>query len=161
LAEAPVINASPLIHVTRAGYPELLQVVGERIAVPQPVADEILAKGKDDVTARALDALPWLDVVSVPEIPAAMAAWDLGAGESSVIAWAISHPGTVVIIDDLQGRRCALSLGLRLIGTLGMVLVAKRQGAIPRARPIVDELVAHGMYLSPHIIDQALALVGE
>ncbi len=87
--------------------------------------------------------------------------WDLGPGESSVVAWALARPGSVVIIDDLQARRCALTLRLPLVGTLAMVLLAKRTGAIDRARPAVETLVAHGMYLSPHIVAAALALVGE
>jgi predicted nucleic acid-binding protein len=161
LDETPVVNASPLIHLTRAGHAELLRVVGERIAVPQPVADEILAMGPDDVTARSLDRLPWLEVVPPPEVPPAVAVWDLGPGESSVIAWALAHPGSVAIIDDLQGRRCALSLHVPLIGTLGIALLAKRKGAISRARTVVEELVSHGMYLSPDVVDSALALVGE
>lgn len=150
-----------MIHLTRAGYPELLQLVGERIAVPQPVADEILAKGRDDATARCLDTLSWLSVVPAPEVPPAIAAWDLGPGESSVLAWAVAHPGSIVIIDDLQGRRCALALQLPLIGTLGIVLMARHKRAIGQARPVVEKLVAHGMYLSPDVIEAALALVGE
>jgi predicted nucleic acid-binding protein len=147
--------------MTRAGHAELLRVVGDRITVPQPVADEILAMGQDDVTARSLDLLPWVEVVPSPEVPQVVATWDLGPGESAVIAWALAHPGALAIIDDLQGRRCALSLHVPLIGTLGIVLLAKRKGTIPRARTVVDDLVSHGMYLSPNVVDSALALVGE
>ena len=156
-----MVNASPLIHMTRAGHAELLRIVGDRITVPQPVADEIRATGQDDVTARSVDLLLWLEVVPAPEVPPAVAAWDLGPGESSVIAWALAHPGSLATIDDLQGRRCALSLHVPLIGTLGLVLLAKRKGAISRARAVAEELVSHGMYLSPNVLDAALALVGE
>jgi hypothetical protein len=49
-------------------------------------------------------------------IPSNVLAWDLGDGESSVLAWALSHPGTPAIIDDPEGRRCAESLGITLRG---------------------------------------------
>jgi predicted nucleic acid-binding protein len=67
----------------------------------------------------------------------------------------------VVIVDDLAARRCAEALGLPLTGTLGLVLKAKRKGLLPAARPALGKLLAAGMYLSPRILDQALALVGE
>lgn len=161
MPEAPVINAGPLIHLCRAGQPALLQTLAPRIVVPEPVAAEIRVRGEHDVTARALAGTEWLAVLSAPDVPREVAAWDLGAGEASVLAWALTHPGSVAIVDDLQGRRCALALGIPVIGTLGVVLAAKRSGSVPAARPIIDKLVAHGMYLSPQIIDQALALVNE
>lgn len=78
-----------------------------------------------------------------------------------MLAWTHLHPGSVAVLDDLQGRRCALALGIPLLGTLGVVLAARRRGLAPAARPILEALVAHGMYLSAPIVEQALALVGE
>jgi predicted nucleic acid-binding protein len=161
VGEAAVVNASPLIHLSRAGYLSLLEVTGSTVVVPAPVAEEIRAKGAVDVTAQAIEGTPWLEVVPAPAVPQEIAAWDLGPGESSVLAWAHLHQGSVAILDDLQGRRCALALHIPLLGTLGVVLTAKRRGLVPAARPILEKLIAHGMYLSGPIVDQALALVGE
>jgi predicted nucleic acid-binding protein len=60
-----------------------------------------------------------------------------------------------------EGRRCAAQLGIKVVGTVGMVLAAKRRGLVPAARPLIDELIASGLYLSEEIADRALALVGE
>jgi predicted nucleic acid-binding protein len=46
-------------------------------------------------------------------------------------------------------------------GTLGLVLVARRRGVIPAARPVVERLRRSGMYLSDRVCDRALALIGE
>lgn len=78
-----------------------------------------------------------------------------------MLAWAHSHPGTEAIVDDLAARRCAASLGIPVRGTLGLVLMAKRRGIIPAARPIVEQLRQAGMYLSDRVIQQALILVEE
>ena len=48
-----------------------------------------------------------------------------------------------------------------MIGTLGIVLRAKRRGLIPQARPVVEKMIANGMYLSQSILQKALALVNE
>jgi uncharacterized protein len=78
-----------------------------------------------------------------------------------VLAWALSKPGTVAVLDDQKARTHAGSLGISVIGTLGIVLRAKRQGVISQARPIVQDLIARGMYLSRAVTERALALVGE
>ena len=65
------------------------------------------------------------------------------------------------VIDDLAARKCAASLGIPVIGTLGIVLRARRQGIIPAARPVVEDLLRGGMFLSRSLLDRALALVDE
>lgn len=161
MGETAVTNASPLIFLARTQYLYLLQIAAPEVLVPQAVAQEIEARGPSDPGARALAETRWLRQVETPPIPAEILAWDLGAGESAVIASALAVPSRLAIIDDLEGRRCAESLGIRLRGTLGLVLRARAEGLIPQARPVLDTLRAVGMYLSDQLMDAALAEVGE
>ena len=62
---------------------------------------------------------------------------------------------------DLAARRCAMTLDIPVRGTLGLVLLAKKRGIIPLARPVLEQLKKAGMYLSNSVINQALAQVGE
>lgn len=81
--------------------------------------------------------------------------------ETSVLAYAYHHPGTEAIIDDLAGRKCALSLQIPVRGTLGIVLAAKKRGLISQARPVLEHLLRSGLYLSQPILDEALRRVAE
>lgn len=96
-----------------------------------------------------------------PGIPSNVLAWDLGADELSVLAWALSHPRTPAIIDDLQGRRCAEALGITLRGTVSLVLRARRTGLIDSARDVLERLRRGGMYLSDRLCAEVLKEVGE
>ena len=87
--------------------------------------------------------------------------WGLGPGESAVLNDSMMLPGCRAVIDDLAGRKCAASLGIPVIGTLGIVLRARRQGIIPAARPVVEDLLRGGMFLSRSLLDRALSFVGE
>lgn len=66
-----------------------------------------------------------------------------------------------MVLDDLAARRCAKSLQLPLVGSLGIALLCKHRGLIPKARPIVESLAASGLRLRPEFMDAALAKVGE
>jgi predicted nucleic acid-binding protein len=159
--EPPVVNASPLIYLAHANLLDLLQVAGQKILVPSPVAGEIRRRGPADPTVRAMEAASWLQEVEPVEVSARVRAWDLGPGETSVLSWAQSHAGCVAILDDLAGRRCAEVLKIPLIGTLGLVLKGKRTGQVSAARPLLTKLREAGMYLSDRVLEPALRLVGE
>jgi predicted nucleic acid-binding protein len=161
VAERPAVNASPLIFLSRAGLLDLLRLEANEIVVPETVAEEIRRRGSDDLAAQALEKTAWLKVIQATQIPDIIRAWDLGEGESSVLAWGYANAGTVVIADDLAARRCAATLGIPVRGTLGLILTAKKRGVIPQARPVLENLRQSGMYLSDHILNQALKLVDE
>lgn len=161
VADDPVINASPWIFFSRGRQLDLLHAVCGDVLMPETVAVEVRRKGPSDPSVAALDATSWLRVVAPVPMTATVLAWDLGDGESSVLSWALAHPGAEAILDDLAARRCAAALGVPVRGTLGIVLAARRRGLIPAARPVVESMRQAGMYLSDAVLDRALALVGE
>jgi predicted nucleic acid-binding protein len=86
---------------------------------------------------------------------------NLGAGESSSIALALEHPGSLLILDDLNARKKAISLDLRVTGVLGLILRAKERGLVSELKPIIEKLLAHEFRLSKQIIDEILKMTGE
>ncbi|HXM51434.1 MAG TPA: DUF3368 domain-containing protein [Pyrinomonadaceae bacterium] len=146
MAEPAVVNASPLIFLSRAGLLNLLQLLSSEIVVPEIVATEIGVRGKNDPTAQAIANTTWLVVNQTPTVPTQIQSWGLGLGESSVLAWAHSHPGSEAIIDDLAARRCAAAFNIPVRGTLGLALIAKQRGRIPSARDVLEQLRQSGMY---------------
>ncbi len=156
-----VLDASPLILLSRASQLDLLRGLRPRLVVPEAVLDEVRQKGAEDVAVVNVARAAWLETVPTPAIPAAVAGWDLGRGESSVLAWALSTTGSVAVLDDLAARRCAQSLGVPLLGTAGVVLLAKGRGLIPAVRPVFERLVDAGMYLSDALLGEILRRAGE
>ena len=156
-----VINASPLIFFSRGRQMELLHHFANHLLVPEPVATEIRRRGLHDPTVQILDHTAWIEIVAPPSIPENILEWGLGMGESAVLAYAYVHPNVEAIIDDLAGRKCTTCLNIPVRGTLGIVLIAKQRGLIPAARPVIEELLRSGLYLSSQILDEALKRVGE
>lgn len=73
----------------------------------------------------------------------------------------LERPGVEVVLDDLAARRCARSLGLPMIGTMGVVILCRHRGVIKAARPVLETLREAGLRLKPELMDKALAKVGE
>jgi predicted nucleic acid-binding protein len=85
----------------------------------------------------------------------------LGPGELEVLALTGECADAVAVLDDRLARRAALSLGLRLTGTLGLLLDAKRAGLIPALEPSLDDLQRLGFRISAHTRAAVLKLAGE
>jgi predicted nucleic acid-binding protein len=85
----------------------------------------------------------------------------LDQGEASAIALAIEQTDCLIIIDDLKGRRYAEQLGLKITGTLGVIIDAKLQGIIPSIRPILEEIKGTNFRLTPDLEQKALTKAKE
>lgn len=73
---------------------------------------------------------------------------------------AVQMPGAHVVIDDLNGRKCGLAFGIGVVGTLGVIITAHRQGQLADPRAVLLELRAAGMWLSDTVIARALRIAG-
>ncbi len=154
-------DASPIIFLAGIGQLGLLACLTEGVLVPDAVHREVRSGADAAFLARLAEAAAWLRVVPDLALPASVLRWNLGDGESQVLAYGVAHPECELVLDDRAGRRCAESLGLSVTGTLGVVLRSKRGGHIPAARPLLEGLLAIGFYLSPEVQALALAEVGE
>lgn len=161
MTEPAVLNASPIIFLSNAGLFDLLRLAGTPLFVPRAVVEEIERFGSNDPAFLAVKQSSLFNIVDADPPPSVIEHWDLGMGESSVLTWALAHPGTHAVLDDLAARRCANLLGIKVHGTLGLILLAKRRQIIPEARPVLDQLRKSGMYLSDKIMNRALSMIGE
>jgi predicted nucleic acid-binding protein len=161
VAEHWVINASPVILLSKAGVIHLLPKAGVQIAIPASVVAEV-ARGKRSDEGRA-----WLAgdgarfIVPSPSIPDQLQDVDLGLGETEVLAWALAHAEFTAVLDDHQGRVWAQKLNLGFPGSLGAVVFLKRKGLIPVARPAIEQIRSAGAYVSNADIKAALSAAGE
>lgn len=153
-------NTSPLQYLHQLGLLELLPKLYGAVGVPSAVIREIEAGHALGVSLPALplgagfEVVPEIDV-SRPRLAV------LGAGERQVIACAALTDGCLAILDDQPARRMARALGLKVTGTLGVLLRAKERGPVPAIRPLLDQLAAAGFRIDASTRREALLLAHE
>lgn len=154
-----VVNASPLILLGKAGQVDLLHRLCDKVCVPEGVVGEIEME-KNDPACRALQISPWLQRVSV-SVPDSIKTWDLGCGESEVVAYALAQQECRPLLDDAEGKACALAFGLKPLGTGGLLVLAKKAGLLVSVCPVLREMRAKGLWISDEIVQTILHAAGE
>jgi uncharacterized protein len=147
--EAAVVDSACLIGLERVNRLDILPALFDPVLIPPEVAREFGA------------SLAWIVIEAPADLPLLSALKLLvDDGEAEAIALA-SERGYGIVLDDRQARAVARNLGLTVIGTVGLLVKAKRGGIIPALRPVLDEMEANGFYLSRALREEALRLVGE
>jgi len=156
-----VVNASPLILLGKIGHLDLLRALSFELVIPSGVAREVLEGPEDDPAGLWLRGDGATQVLEADPMDPLVAAWDLGVGESQVLTWAHTRAGYEAILDDGAARKCAESLNVPLRGTLSVLLLAKREGLVREARPLLEHLLEVGYRIDTAVVDTALRLTGE
>jgi predicted nucleic acid-binding protein len=155
-----VTNTTPLIGLAAVGCTTLLDQLFAQIFVPFEVWGELIHK------TGAPEPSLLLGLGNVRFLPAPLAvheveAMSLHSGERDAINIARSIPGAWVLLDEARVRKIAARLGLRVVGTLGILVEAKRRGVIGEVLPLIASLRESGFRLGDDVVAAALRAAGE
>ncbi len=151
--EPVVSNSSPLIALEQIGRSQLLYELVGPVLIPTAVNHEI---------GPPVSKPDWITVQTLSQPVASMVLRaSLGAGESEAISLAIEVNTRLLLLDDLPARRLASGLHLPIIGTLGILLAAKRKGLLPAIKPCLDQLLSYDFRVSTELYDHVLRDAGE
>lgn len=157
-----VSDSSPLILYAGIDRLNLLHEVFGDVFVPTAVWDEVVTAGADR-RGVAIARMPWIHCRALAlRSFAGTLLGELGLGEAEAISLAMELSGPVpILLDDRKGRRFARDFGLPLIGSAGVLVLAKDRGLIPAVRPLLGQLRGSGLYLSDAATVELLTLAGE
>jgi predicted nucleic acid-binding protein len=146
-----ISDTSCLIVLNNIGELELLHKLYGEILTTSIIADEFG------------DKLPtWVKIQNVQDIyRVRILELQIDKGESSAIALALEIPESTLILDDFKARKIAEGLGLKMTGTLGIIIKAKLNNLIPSVRPIFEKIKKTNFRISEEIELDAYKAAGE
>ena len=159
--EIIIADSSPLIGLARIEHLGLLPQLARRIGVPRAVWTEVTSARTDAPGTSEVAAQTWIEVLEADWQVVAPLLIMVGQGEAEAIALAQRESSSILLLDDLRARKLADRLGLRRMGTVALLGQAKREGMIPKLKPVLDTLVANEIYIRQELIAAAFQEVGE
>lgn len=159
--EKVVINASPFILLCKSGLVYLLPQLFTEILMPEAVTEEIISGG-DIATDQFYESEDKEITVCLASIAEEVLVWNLGDGETEVLSFALANkPNFTALIDDRAARKCAQTLGIKTLGTGGILILAKERGLIETVAPALKKLQNAGLWISDEIVEIILKQADE
>lgn len=157
-----ISNATPLIAFARIGQLSLMQRMVGQLVIPEAVAEEITNYTRNAAGKISLLEESWIQVESLQsDEQMSLLLSTLDRGEAEVIALALERKASLVLIDELTGRKVAESLQLKVTGSVGLLIRAKQIGEIAAVKPLLGAMREAGIYFSQRFIDSVLQYLGE
>ena len=122
-----VADATPLISLMKIGRLNLLERLFVQIVIPEAVYSELTTNVAFTEEVCQIEECGFINRVSVADnksVDVLRRATGLDLGESEAIVYADTNGANILLIDEAKGRRVARTMGLKIMGTLGMLLEA-------------------------------------
>lgn len=151
-----VSDAGPLIHLSWIDHLAVLTSLFDEVLIPPAVREEIFAVppgtlGLDHIEEAFAQGR---FQVRIPGNPPrlSLSSGELDAGEIEAINLANDTEADLLITDDTAARRAASRNGLEVIGTVGVLIQARREGIVPETFPLLLELRRYGQWMSEELL---------
>ncbi|NIW39514.1 MAG: DUF3368 domain-containing protein [candidate division Zixibacteria bacterium] len=147
-----ISNASPLIALSAIQQLELLKEIFQEVIIPEVVYEEVVLSGTEKPGANEVAAANWIIRRRVKHSKAVrklQKRYHLGQGEAETILLAEQMKADWLILDERRARQAAIKRKHKIIGTLGILLLAKDRGLIQSAPALHPLLMFLRITLSP------------
>ena len=153
-----VCNSSPIIALASVNRLDILKKLFSEILIPQAVYEEVFAIANKEI--------PKADFIKVRKVKnknlVKVLNLYLDVGESEVIAFALEKGIDRVILDDKQARKIAEKQGLKVIGTLGILILAKEKSIVEEVRSLIIQMKKRiNFRISQEIVNKVLSMLDE
>ena len=157
-----VSDATPLIAQSSPGQSAVLQELFAGILIPQMVYDEEVTNAAGRPGSAEIRQAEWIGVRSpTDKNRVAYLRADLDAGEAEALVLADEMDAGWILLDETKTRLAAEFLGLDYIGTIGVLLLAKRMGKLIAIRPLLEEWQSKKFRISERVLRIVLDQTGE
>ena len=161
-----VSDTTPLISLMKAGQLNVLHKLFGDILIPQAVFDELTGNLRFRQEAEMIENDRHIHVVAVEErklVALLQRTTGLDLGESEAIVYADDNHADFLLMDENAGRKVAKTMGLRIMGTVGVLVNAchDKYMTAEEVESAFDRLRKANRHISERIIQDALELIHQ
>lgn len=138
-----ISDTTPIISLIKADKLYLLEKMFGNVIIPKAVYDELTVNEKYGKEIAELKEAIFIKVSKVENnasVNILRNVTGLDAGESEAIVLAEENDADLLLMDEHKGRQVAKKLGIRITGTIGILLQAFDEGMLTR-EDIVNSIV--------------------
>lgn len=156
-----IADTTPIITLIKLNRLDLLEKLFGSVMIPSAVYDELTSNPRfanESRIVRECNYLKHQSVIDRQSIKFLREIVGLDAGESEAIALSDEHSADLLVIDERKGRKAAQKLGLKIIGTIGILIQAFDSNLISKSEIIscVEKLRESDIRIGENLIEIVL-----
>jgi predicted nucleic acid-binding protein len=155
-----ICDSSPLIALAIVDRLDLLECIFEKVFVPVSVFNELTKANKPEAQQIAGWAQGKIVAASNEQLIRSFSLL-LDMGEAEAMTLYFEKEADFLLIDEKKGRKIAHYNKINVVGTLGILLLAKQKGLIPSVRPLIESLQQSYIRISDELYNKTLELAEE
>jgi len=155
-----IADSSALVALASCGSLWVLNELFNEVKVPQAVFNEVIIANKPQAQTLRIYLADKVESVNLSQVVIKNAD-GLGKGELEAIALAMNLSADMLLVDDAKAKKVAFSHKIEVIGSMGILLLAKQQNLLDKLKPLIELLVNSDIYLSQRLVRHVLTLAGE
>ncbi|MDF0675213.1 MAG: DUF3368 domain-containing protein [Nitrospira sp.] len=152
-----------MIALARIGSLGLLRQLTDQIVIPEAVYAESASRAAGRPGSIEIGQADWIvhrTVENQALVQQLRTHVGLGEAEAIILAREIGADA-IVVLDDATARRLAEQEGCRVVGLLGLLVLAKQRGLLSAVRPLLDAMRSNGFFVSEKLYTIILRQVAE
>lgn len=152
-----IADSSALVALSVVNQLDVLEKIFGEVYVPRAVYEEVRQENKEE--SKRLERY-CKDIVVDISTPFNFNV-TLGKGESEAIVLYEEKRADFLLCDDKKAKRFAQSFGVNVIGSLGILLKAKKEKYIEEISPLIALLQDSRVYIDDKTYNLVLKMAGE
>ncbi len=157
-----VANTSPLIGLAAIKQLGVLKSLFGEVYIPNFVFEEVVQKGAGKPGSIEVKNVinDWIYIKSVKnekEVELLLAVLDRGEAEAIVLAREVN--AEIILLDNREPRIFAKKIGLNVLGTVGILLLAWKKGYIKNPLNCINDLRQKGFWLSDSLLEEVRQII--
>ncbi len=152
-----VSNTTPILSLYKIGMLQLIKQLFAEISVPRAVYEEISIYGRGMAGCDVIDKTKYIRVKDVTnKLAVNLLRSQLDYGEAETIVLANEINADLLLIDEKKARRIAQANNQKIIGTIGLLQLAKEKGIVKNMKPLLDMLIHNGIWINGALYNMVL-----
>lgn len=159
-----VSDSTPLITLMKATQLNVIYNLFGEVIIPEAVYHELTTNENYPDEAAMISGSPFIKVVTVTDeksVSILQRATGLDLGESEAIIYADDNKVDLLLMDEASGRRVAIGMGLEIMGSIGVLVAAYKEGYLSENEvdAAFDRIRKSNRHVSEKLIEDALDLI--
>lgn len=157
-----IVNSTPIIALSSIDRLCLLKELYGTVIIPKAVKVEVSVKNESKAYSQIEAFSEWIHVKEINNMAQKQIfKTQLHEGEVEVMILGQELSADLLLIDDHLARKYAKYLGFNVVGTVGILLLAKAEGLEHEVKPLIDKLIANGIYISSRLYADVMKTANE